>query len=205
MVVETWVMTLMLLVASSSGSSPLGSVSILRLFRLARLSRLLRLLRSMPELLILVKGMGAAMRSVGFVLLLLLLMMYVFSVAFVQLLRDTDSGRAYFSWILHSMYTLLVAATFMDNITAVSTEIGADNMFCGALFFMFVGLSALTVLNMLIGVLCEVVKSVADCEKEGMLITYVTSRFRVIWDGLDLDGTGTLSKGEFLSIMQNEE
>jgi len=41
----------------------------LRLIRLARLSRLLRLLRSVPELLILIKGMVAAMRSVGFVLL----------------------------------------------------------------------------------------------------------------------------------------
>jgi len=205
MVVETWVMTAVFLAGSSGGGSPLGSVSVLRLFRLARLSRLLRLLRSMPELLILVKGMVAAMRSVGFVLLLLLLMMYVFSIAFVQLLRDTESGSEYFSWILHSMYTLLVAGTFMDNITVVSTAIGADNMVCGGLFFTFVGLSALTILNMLIGVLCEVVKSVADCEKEGMLIQYVTSRFQVIWNELDFDGTGTLSKNEFLSIMHNEE
>jgi len=131
--------------------------------------------------------------------------MYVFSIAFVQLLRETVSGSEYFPSILHSMYTLLVAGTFMDNITTVSTAIGADNMACGGLFFVFVGLSSLTIMNMLIGVLCEVVQSVADCEKEGMLIQYVTSRFEVLWNRLDLDGTGTLSKKEFLSIMQNED
>merc|ERR1712137_1039443 len=103
------------------------------------------------------------------------------------------------------MGTLLVAGTFMDNITTVADEIGADSMVCAALFFVFVGLSALTVMNMLIGVLCEVVSSVAECEKEGMLIQYVTNRFQLIWDGLDVDGTGTLSKHEFLSIMTDKE
>merc|ERR1719240_1404951 len=147
----------------------------------------------------------AAVRSVAFVLLFLMLAMYVFSIAFVQLLRGEPSGEEYFSWILHSMYTLLVAGTFMDNITKVADEIGADSMLCAALFFVFVGLSALTVMNMLIGVLCEVVSSVAECEKEGMLIHYVTNRFQLIWDGLDADGTGTLSKQEFLSIMTDKE
>merc|ERR1712137_372783 len=160
---------------------------------------------SMPELLILVKGMMAAMRSVGFVLLLLLLMLYVFSIAFVQLLRGEPSGEKYFSWILQSMYTLLVAGTFMDNITSVTQDIGADSMVCGALFFMFVGLSALTAMNMLIGILCEVVGSVADCEKESMLIQYVTNRFETIWNGLDTDQSGTLSKDEFLMILSDKE
>jgi len=58
---------------------------------------------------------------------------------------------------------------------------------------------------MLIGVLCEVVSSVAEGEKEGLLIQYVTARFQVILEDLDADGTGTLSKDEFLSIMTNKE
>merc|ERR1719329_2028593 len=122
---ETWVLTLvMVATASPGGSSPLGNASILRLLRLARLSRMARMLRSMPELLILIKGMVAAIRSVGFVLLLLIIMMYVFSIAFVQLTRGTPSGDAYFPGIPQSMYTLMVAGTFMDNIGQVADEIG---------------------------------------------------------------------------------
>merc|ERR1719329_1016455 len=87
MAMETWVLTLvMLAMGGAGGSSPLGNASILRLFRLARLSRMARMLRSMPELLILIKGMVAAMRSVGFVLLLQIIMMYVFSIAFELLI-----------------------------------------------------------------------------------------------------------------------
>merc|ERR1711939_1069310 len=98
-----------------------------------------------------------------------------------------------------------MAGTLMDNITLVIDEIGVDSFICAGLFVLFVCLSALTIMNMLVGVLCEVVSSVATCEKEGMLIQYVTSRFQVIWHQLDLDKTNTLSKNEFLSIMQNEE
>ncbi|CAK0807435.1 unnamed protein product, partial [Prorocentrum cordatum] len=55
MVMETWVMTSILLLAGSGGGSGVGGASILRLFRLLRLSRLARMLRSMPELMILIK------------------------------------------------------------------------------------------------------------------------------------------------------
>jgi len=197
----------LLMVASggSGGSSPLGNASVLRLFRLARLARMARMLRSMPELLILIKGMASAMRSVGFVLLLLLIMMYVFSIAFVLLLKGQPVGASHFPGIPTAMYTLLVSGTFMDNITVVANEIGRDSMICAGLFFFFVGLSALTVMNMLIGVLCEVVSSVAECEKEGMLVAYVTEKFKEIWASMDEDGTGQLSKKEFMTIMSNKE
>merc|ERR1719329_769548 len=139
MVMETWVLTLvMVATASPGGSSPLGNASILRLLRLARLSRMARMLRSMPELLILIKGMVAAMRSVGFVLLLQVIMMYIFSIAFVQLLAGTDAGDNWFPGIPASMYTLMVAGTFMDDITTCANEIARENFPCAALFFVFV-------------------------------------------------------------------
>merc|ERR1719446_723734 len=103
-------MTVMIMASGGrGGSSPMGNASIFRLFRLARLARMARMLRSMPELLILIKGMVAAMRSVGFVLLLLVIIMYVFSIAFVQLLKGTDAGNEFFPGIPASMYTLLTA------------------------------------------------------------------------------------------------
>merc|ERR1719424_1906598 len=91
-------MTAVMVAQGGGGSGGLGNASILRLARLLRLSRMMRmarLLRSMPELLILIKGMVAAFRSVFFTLLLLVLFIYVFAIYFRQMtaemphLRDT--------------------------------------------------------------------------------------------------------------------
>merc|ERR1712012_1414941 len=68
MVFETWFLSAFVyLFSSSSGVSGLGDASILRiarLMRLSRMARLARLLRTMPELVILVKGMLASTRTV---------------------------------------------------------------------------------------------------------------------------------------------
>ena len=51
-----------------------------RVLRVLRTARMARLVRLMPELMILIKGMMVACRSVFFTLVLLLLFTYVFSV-----------------------------------------------------------------------------------------------------------------------------
>merc|ERR1719310_2576704 len=92
MVMETWVLLIIMAASGSSGESPLGgNTSILRLFRLLRLSRLMRMLRSLPELMILVKGMVTAMKSVVYVMGLLVIITYVFAIAFTQLSVGTES------------------------------------------------------------------------------------------------------------------
>merc|ERR1719274_141706 len=90
MVMETWVL-LIVMAAAGGGESPVGGTSILRLFRLLRLSRLMRMLRSLPELMILIKGMATAMKSVAYVMGLLVLITYVFAIAFTQLAVGTES------------------------------------------------------------------------------------------------------------------
>merc|ERR1719217_789443 len=93
MVMETWVFVAI----SGDGSSPMGDAAILRLFRLLRLSRLLRMLRSLPELMILIKGMVTAMKSVMYVMALLVLLCYVFAIAFTQLAVEKDIGYMMFA------------------------------------------------------------------------------------------------------------
>merc|ERR1719337_198610 len=101
------------------GGSPVGGTSILRLFRLLRLSRLMRMLRSLPELMILIKGMATAMKSVAYVMALLIILTYVFAIAFTQLAVGTPTiGDDYFANIAHSMYSLIIYATFLDDLSA---------------------------------------------------------------------------------------
>merc|ERR1719160_245297 len=109
MVMETWVMQIVM--AAIGGGSPVSGTSILRLFRLLRLSRLMRMLRSLPELMILIKGMVTAMKSVAYVMGLLVLITYVFAIAFTQLAVGSESiGDQFFANVSHSMYSLLLHA-----------------------------------------------------------------------------------------------
>mmetsp|Transcript_4669 Transcript_4669/g.12710 ORF Transcript_4669/g.12710 Transcript_4669/m.12710 type:complete len:748 (+) Transcript_4669:141-2384(+) len=206
MVAESWVMTIIVALSSGGGGGggALGNASILRLFRLLRLTRMARMLRSMPELLILIKGMMAAMRSVFFVMLLLVILMYIFAIAFTQLTAESEVGQVYFSTIPHSMYTLTMAGTFLDNITQVVDDIRNEVPVCAALFIVFVLLAALTLMNMLIGVLCEVVQAVAAVEKEEMSVNFANTRMKAIIQDLDDDGNMMISKEEFQKILHNE-
>lgn len=86
-------------------------------------------------------------------------------------------GLYYFPNVLHSMYTLLLYGTFLDNLStfcneatwrfsrATVAQVGHESSLCLALIFVFVLLSACTVLNMLIGILCEVVTTVTAAPK----------------------------------------
>ncbi|CAE8620225.1 unnamed protein product, partial [Polarella glacialis] len=188
------------------GSLSLGGAgSLLRMLRLLRLSRLAKMLKSMPELMILIKGMAAAARSVFFTLALLVIVMYIFAIIFTLLASGTPSGEVYFRTIPDSMYTLLVAGVFLDDLAAVTTDIGQDSLVFPAIFFLFVLVGALTIMNMLIGVLCEVVSGVAAAEKEDMIVNFVKSKMQEVVDKLDTDGDQMISRAEFNQIMSQQE
>jgi len=202
MVMETWVMTIIMLIMGGGGSG-MGGAGILRLFRLLRLSRMARMLRSMPELMILIKGMVSACRSVVFTLVLLVLVMYVFGIAFVQLSENTEMGKVLFSTVGRAMYTLLVTGTFLDNLGYVSDMILDESPVCVVLFYLFILLAACTVMNMLIGVLCEVVSAVAQVERESMTIDFVKDTLQKVLGDADENGDGNISKDEFQGLLES--
>lgn len=205
MVLETWVMTL--IVALSGGNSGgLGNASIMRiarLFRLSRMARMARLLRSIPELMILIKGMAAACRSVFFTLCLLLFLTYVFAIAFCQLTEGTPVGQQYFNSVLESMYTLSLYGTLLDSVGILAGRLKGESLAFLALLMLFILLASLTTLNMLVGVLCEVVSAVAATEREEMLVGYVNRKVKTIVQELDTDGDNSISKTEFIKILEN--
>merc|ERR1719235_1370836 len=93
--------------------------------------------------------------------------------------------------------------TFLDNLTVIADKL-KDHAHPAllALFIVFILVSALTILNMLIGVLCEVVSAVAEAEKEKAVVTYVKATLIDVLNDLDKDGTGTISKDEFAVLLE---
>merc|ERR1719316_2601341 len=126
------------------------------------------MLRSLPELMVLVTAMVQAIRSVMYVMTLLLLTTYVFAIACTQLSVDTDMGKQYFVNVALSMYSLVVYATFLDNLGDFCNTIRAESELVVAVVILFIFVSSMTLMNMLLGVLVEVIGTVTSEEKEDM-------------------------------------
>jgi len=204
MVLETWIMPI-LASAGGGGGAPTGNLSILRLLRLLRLTRMARLMRSVPELLTLIKGMVAATRSVFSTMVLLILSMYVFGIVFTQAFMKDPQLSYMFDCMGMSMLTLFVNGTLLDDLTSVLGEIAEYGGHAYAwVFIVYILLAAFTVLNMLIGVLCEVVTKTAAEEQEAMMIREVQVQLKEVFDEIDEDKSGLISQEEFSVMSKNE-
>lgn len=206
--------------AAAGGGGVQLPTAVLRLFRLARLSRLVRMLRSLPELMIMIKGMMSAAASVGYTLALLMLATYVFAIALRNLVPPASFLETqYFSSVLETMHTLIIFGTFLDALsdwmyavmgfvegeTADLIDIRHDHIPCFILCWIYIALASLTILNMLIGVLCEVISAVASEEKESMIVDKVHERFGDIVKKLDENNDGDLTWEEFTKLLDYPE
>jgi chemotaxis protein CheY-P-specific phosphatase CheC len=200
------------LMAFMSGGGGLNlPTAVLRLFRLARLSRLVRMLRSLPELMVMIKGMVTAATSVGYTLGLLLLITYVFAIALrnlvpkAALLEDMDPEESietiYFSTVPEAMHNLIIFGTFLDALSDFILVVKEQSVPCFILTWVYISLASLTVMNMLIGVLCEVISAVAEEEKESMIVEKVNDKFGQIVQELDSNNDGELTWEEFQQIL----
>merc|ERR1712232_1008278 len=204
MVMETWV--LVIVQSQTGGKSPLGNTAMLRLLRLLRLSRLMRMLRSLlrlsrlmrmlrspPELMILIKGMMSAMRS-------------VFYVAFCQMAVNTPTiGDTYFRNVAFGMYSLFIYATFLDDLSNLMDDLRNDKWPLVFLALVFICLASMTGMNMLVGVLCEVVASVAETEKQDMQQEVACDKMFGIAKKLDTNFNNKISYQEFQKIVENKD
>eukprot|EP00929_Paragymnodinium_shiwhaense_P110754 TRINITY_DN7799_c0_g3_i1.p1 TRINITY_DN7799_c0_g3~~TRINITY_DN7799_c0_g3_i1.p1 ORF type:complete len:859 (-),score=176.57 TRINITY_DN7799_c0_g3_i1:95-2485(-) len=210
MVMETWCFNLFVYFYMQGGTlGGLQDMSILRVARLMRLSRICRmakLLRAMPELAIMLKGLIAASRSVFFTLILLGVSVFVFAIAFTQVTAPMSIGPTYFATVADSAYFLLVHGTLLQSTEYKLAELqyqgGAVPV---AMFFGFILFASVLIMNMLIGVLCDVVSAVAAVEKEEMLVKYVQEKLEKVMAIIDEDGGGTISRDEFMLILDHHE
>jgi voltage-gated sodium channel len=206
MVFETWVMPL----AMPGGGGVGGNLSILRLLRLLRLTRMARLMRALPELLTLIKGMAAATRSVSCTLVLMVIFLYIFGIVFTDAFKRAEDPALVFRYkhLGYSMFTLFMAGTLLDNLIDIMEELKLSEEAGWAwimIFWFFILLSSFTVLNMLIGVLCEVVTETSNHEAENSMVELVREEITAVFEQIDTSGDGTVSKEEFNMMKDKEE
>jgi len=201
MVIETWMLPFLF---SGGTGIPTGGAKMLRLLRLARMARVMR---AFPDLMAMIKGVGVASRAVGSALLMLILLVYVFSIMMFTLLKDEKNVQIEerFNRLGLVMWTLLIDGAFMDGIGYISRAMIEEGQYMAIIVLLvFVLSSALTVMNMLIGVLCQVVSAVAATEKEDHAIRTVKSELLSMLKEMDEDNSGLISKDEMSAVLNNQ-
>jgi hypothetical protein len=206
MVWETWVEVLMYKLSGGAGgmSSATNILRIFRMFRLTRVARLARVLRNLPELMILVKGMVVAIRSVVATLALLMIIIYVFALLLTQQLSGTEDAIGSFETVPQAMNTLLLNGIFTEEREFISKMLGISGVYY-TISIIYLLLASLTVGNMLIGVLCEVVSVTASVEKEEMMLTDLSHKITTLIGADVQSGTHRVSRERFVSLLDNQE
>jgi hypothetical protein len=213
MILEVWVITLILICTTEgrlsqgddvlSGASDASILRMLRLLRLTRIARIARLLRYVPELLVIIRGIVAATRSVAVTLTLLALIIYVFAIMFRQLLMDSPPGRRFFNSVPEAMLSLIFYGIILEGTPEVVNEVGATSWFCASLLLLFILVASFTVLNMLIGIMVETVRLVSTVERERMTLSESQDKLLHLlnFSRLDANKNDMISKAELQGLL----
>lgn len=181
--------------------------STFRIFRILRLTRVLRMsrvFRFVPELMILLSGMLFAIRSVCTALMLLLLMSYTFALLLTQLLAHTDAGGGHFNHVIGSINYLLLCVICGWDVGFV-TGLMTDSVVSYFLILLFILMGNLTLMNMLIGILVDVVGCQSHLAKEDQATKALKKQIEDIIDEVDEDSDGTVTADEFGHMLNDAD
>jgi len=206
MVVETWLVPIIIIAAGTDAADVLN-ISFLRMMRmvkLLRLSRISRFIRSVPELVIILKAMGFAARSVLVFFFVWLVIIYIFAVVLRQATDASTVGMSLFPSVPEAMNTLLLDGLLADYSPMIKS-LGSQSPVLWIIGLVYVLLVAITVLYMLVGCLVEAVGAIASSQKEGLAISYVAGTVRAKMEALGHSPDATISLHSFQQYLTDPE
>mmetsp|Transcript_2483 Transcript_2483/g.6217 ORF Transcript_2483/g.6217 Transcript_2483/m.6217 type:complete len:737 (-) Transcript_2483:46-2256(-) len=199
-IVEAWLVPSFSSDQSTDGTS--GPLRVLRVLRLSRIARTLTLFRLIPELTLLIRSITQALRAVFAVICLLMLFVYVNALYFTGLARGTQLETKFFKDVPTSMKSLIVHGTLLDEIGEMMDLLGEESIILTALFVVFVFVTACLLLNMLVGVLVEVVTVTASVEQEEHLGQFVIEALQQALLNIGHDGKSKVTRKQFERVVR---
>ncbi|KAF4677932.1 hypothetical protein FOL47_008036 [Perkinsus chesapeaki] len=217
-IVETW------LLAPIGSAANLRMLTTLRVVRLLRLGRLVHLLRSFKELWLIINGLLDSLKTLGWVSLLLLLVLYVCGIfTTIQIGQDINtyekyrvsSGgwdhKEYFGTVLRSMYTLFQIVTLENWADGIVRHVVSNEPLMVIFFVLFIMLTSFGLMNLVIGIIVENTLATARNNEDRIRRRQEKERSRVlahlkdIFEMADQDESGSLTVEEFRQAIRNPE
>jgi len=201
MIWEVWITSILVMMMRRSGSANMSVLRILRLFRLVRIARVGRLMSSCRELIVLVKGISMGLRSVLSTLFLMMVIIYVFAIIFTQLFRGTEEAAGCYDGVLESMNCLMLNVVFPEQQELMQRmlDLGPMTYLLGIFYLLITGL---TVMNMLIGVLVEVVSVTAQVDKEETAMKAVKDKIEELIP-LEVRSSTGITREHFMNVLMD--
>jgi len=196
----------------------IGGIGVLRLFRVFRV---LRLVVYVERLNVIVSAFILALRSVAWVGVLLVIMVYMFAVIACglfyknkeTLVSNVPDVALWFGSVPRSMATLLQMATY-DGWALIVRPIGNEEPIAWAFFLLWLVLAAVGLLNLLTAVFLEALMEASkeaqerDASEKAQNRTSLLMSLGRLFHHFDFDKSGDLDKEEaaaMLKLFENEE
>jgi len=218
-----------------SSDSFVGMLTTLRTVRLLRLCRVLRLFRFFKELWILGQGIIQATRALGWVMVLLLMVLFICAIFMTRTLgqdpktlREVEGNSCnylddeeamseackideYFGSVLRSMLTLFIVMTLEGWPDIARVTMSHYSPWMALVFVGFIMVVNITLLNLVTGIIVENVLTISrqdELEKLNLQQKERQNRLKTLENVFrlaDTDQSGDVSKAEFESSIQDKD
>jgi voltage-gated sodium channel len=167
--------------------------------RALRLFRIVKLFVIIPALSFLAKALGSAVRSVASTVVILITAIYIYAIVFTEWQTEQDDSDEYmtthYSKVFLSMLSMFQLAVYDEAMDLIRTTMDYS-LAMGLLALSFVFIGGFLILNVLIGVIADVVAQEADLDEARQLIQDIDE----IFSRIDSDNDNRIAESEFLRI-----
>eukprot|EP00746_Dinoflagellata_sp_MGD_P164523 gnl/MRDRNA2_/MRDRNA2_93190_c0_seq1.p1 gnl/MRDRNA2_/MRDRNA2_93190_c0~~gnl/MRDRNA2_/MRDRNA2_93190_c0_seq1.p1 ORF type:complete len:590 (-),score=132.71 gnl/MRDRNA2_/MRDRNA2_93190_c0_seq1:38-1807(-) len=189
--------------------------TVLRALRLVRLARAVRLFPAFKELWLLVRGLLTSMTTLFWMMIIVLLLIYVFGIIATELIGkhaafENDAyAHELFGDLLKSMFTLFQLMTLDTWADLIARPMMKTHPGLGLFFVFFVTVAVFVVMNLITAVIVENAFAIAKDDQEQAAKMMERTKVRELkslselFQEIDIDGSGKLTKKEFLTALGN--
>mmetsp|Transcript_81182 Transcript_81182/g.250550 ORF Transcript_81182/g.250550 Transcript_81182/m.250550 type:complete len:695 (+) Transcript_81182:236-2320(+) len=207
-------------------SMGVGSLRVMRGVRMFRVLRIIRVMRYFRDLRLMVCSIMQSLGSLSWALLLLLIIMYLFSIVFMQgaILHlqgkhednelpepvIIDGVVQWYNSVINTMYTLLASIVNGVGWVDVAKPLESISMVYRWLFSFYVVFVVIGVLNVLTGIFVERACELSGLDKDLVIQTQLKRNetflveMKRIFEEADADESGTISWEEFKGYLEND-
>eukprot|EP00927_Polykrikos_kofoidii_P039140 TRINITY_DN33572_c0_g1_i1.p1 TRINITY_DN33572_c0_g1~~TRINITY_DN33572_c0_g1_i1.p1 ORF type:complete len:734 (+),score=109.91 TRINITY_DN33572_c0_g1_i1:33-2234(+) len=182
------------------------ALRILNIVRTLRLLRLARLFSAFRELHVLMKGISEGFRGVCSTLFLLLICLYFLATLLKLATFGTKTEDSY-STVLSCMHNLLLVGVFWNDLEGTLDQVKAqDDSFVIILcIYLSIFVGSLLIMNLLIGVLCEVAVATRAVDiEESRLKSFSKELAKILLNTsiqLDSEGDMLITEADFYALL----